>query len=218
MIFSRDNGVRDYAPLRLGSARRAKNLHISNGMEIVMARRTQMWTAVSLLFACAAAPAAFAQDRSVVCESVDNARNSCPIRTDGHVRLVEQISQTPCVKHQNWDVEDRGIWVSDGCRGRFELVSREDGGRRGDEDRREGDADQGAPPPPPSADGASARLQAKCAHRVVDYRRMSPDDAVPQGSRVISGGLFEVTIGTPQGPMICTVDNDGNVRGINEAR
>ena len=131
------------------------------------------------------------------------------MRTDGHVQLVEQLSQTPCVKHQNWDVEDRGVWVSDGCRGRFELVSREDEGRR---DR----ADQ-APPPPP-ADGASIRLQAKCAHRVADFRRISPDDAIPQGSRVVNGGLFEVTIGTPQGPMICTIDNDGNVSGINEAR
>ena len=179
-----------------------------------MARRTQIWTAISFVFACAAAPIAFAQDRSVVCESLDNARNSCPMRTDGHVQLVEQLSQTPCVKHQNWDVEDRGVWVSGGCRGRFDLVRREDEGRRDGYDH----ADQAPPPSPPPADGASARLQAKCAHRVADYRRISPDDAIPQGSRVVSDGLFEVTIGTPQGSMICTVDNDGNVTGVNEVR
>jgi hypothetical protein len=183
-------------------------------MEIVMARRTKIWTAISLLFACVSAPAAFAQDRSVVCESVDNGRTSCPMRTDGHVQLVEQISQTPCVKHQNWDVDERGVWVAGGCRGRFELVRREDEGRRDGYDR----GDQAPPPPPPSPDGASVRLQAKCAHRVADFRRISPDDAVPQGSRLVGPGMFEVTIGTPQGPMICTVDNDGNVSGINEAR
>jgi hypothetical protein len=177
-----------------------------------MIRRTQIWTAVSFVIACGIAPTAFAQDRSVVCESVDNARNSCAMRTDGHVQLVEQLSQTPCVEHQNWDVEDRGIWVSDGCRGRFELIHREGEGRRGYDH-----GDQ-APPPPPPADGASVRLQAKCAHRVADYRRISPDEAIPQGSRVVSDGLFEVTIGTPQGPMVCAVDSDGNVRGVNEAQ
>ena len=189
-------------------------------MEIVMVGRTKMWAAISVLMACTAAPMAFAQDRSVVCESIDNGRNSCPMRTDGHVRLAEQMSKAPCVKHQNWDVEAGGVWVSNGCRGRFELASRDDDDRRGDnrgyDDRRE--LAPPPPPPPPPSDGASARLQSKCAHRVADYRRISPDDAIPQGSRVVSDGLFEVTIGTPQGPMVCTVDNDGNVRGVNEAQ
>jgi hypothetical protein len=187
-------------------------------MEIVMVGRTKMWTGVSILLAFATSHVAFAQDRSVVCESIDNGRNSCPMRTDGHIRLAEQMSKAPCVKHQNWDVENGGVWVSDGCRGRFELVRDEEGRRdenRGYDDRR----DQAPPPPPPPpSDGASARLQSKCAHRVADYRRISPDDAIPQGSRVVSDGMFEVTIGTPQGPMVCTVDNDGNVRGVNEAQ
>lgn len=205
-------------PLRFSSARRGKNWRGHNGVEIVMVRRTKMWVAVSILLASASAQVAFAQDRSVICESVDNGRNSCPMRTDGHVRLAEQMSKAPCVKHQNWDVESGGVWVSDGCRGRFELV-RDEGARddnRGFDDRR----DQAPPPPPPPlpSDGASARLQSKCAHRVADYRRISPDDAIPQGSRIVSGGLFEVTIGTPQGAMVCTVDNDGNVRGVNEAQ
>ena len=37
-------------------------------------------------------------------------------------------------------------------------------------------------------------------------------------NNVVGDGLFEVTIGTPQGPMICAVDSDGNVRGVNEAQ
>ncbi|MEP6482854.1 MAG: DUF3011 domain-containing protein [Rudaea sp.] len=171
--------------------------------------------AAALLIAIGGTTSAFAQDRSVVCESIDNGRNSCPIRTDGRVRMVEQFSKTPCVKHDNWDVEDNGVWVSGGCRARFESMSRRehedrrDDDRRGD-DRRDDQAGMQTPPP----DGASIRLQAKCAHRVAEYQRISTDDAVPQGSRVVGDGLFEVNIGTPQGTMVCTVDQDGNVRGV----
>ena len=175
----------------------------------------KQWIAAALVLSCAGAHSVYAQDRSIVCESIDNGRNSCSLRTDGHVRMVEQISKAPCIKHQSWDVEDGGIWVSNGCRARFEVVERDnrDDRRGGDDDRRDA-----PPPPPPPAEGASARLQAKCAHRVADYRRISPDDAIPQGSRAVDDGVFEVTIGTPQGPMVCTVDRDGNVRGVNEGQ
>ncbi len=175
----------------------------------------KQWIASALVLACAATEGAYAQDRSVVCESIDNGRNSCPIRTDGHVRMVEQMSRAPCVKHQNWDTEEGSVWVSNGCRARFELVRDDRDERRGYDDRREAPP---PPPPPPPSDGASVRLQAKCAHRVADYRRISPDDAIPQGSRTVDDGVFEVTIGTPQGSMVCTVDRDGNVRGVNEAQ
>ena len=180
--------------------------------------QSKQWIASAFVLACAATHGAYAQDRSVVCESIDNGRNRCPMRTDGHVRMVEQLSKAPCIKHQNWDAEDGSVWVSNGCRARFEVVERDD--RRDDRDDRRGyDDRRDAPPaPPPPSDGASVRLQGKCAHRVADYRRISPDDAIPQGSQTVGEGVFEVTIGTPQGSMVCTIDRDGNVRGVNEAR
>ncbi len=163
---------------------------------------------------------AFAQDSSITCESTNNDRNACPLPYNGHVRLVDQLSRTTCVRHQNWDVQDGSIWVSGGCRARFVVVPRGDrDDRRGDRDDRD-DRDDRAPPPPPQQEssGAPLRVQAACVHRVADYRRISRDDAIPQGSRAVADGLFEVSVGTPQGPMICTVDQDGNVRGVSEGQ
>ena len=169
------------------------------------------------------AHSAFADDNSIKCESNDNGRNACPLPFSGHVRLVDQLSRTPCVKHQNWDVQDGSIWVQDGCRARFVVIPR--GERDADRD------DRDMPPPPPQqlqeapppqmqeqSSGAPLRVQAACVHRVADYRRISRDDAIPQGSRAVADGLFEVSIGTPQGPMICTVDQDGNVHGVAEGQ
>jgi len=177
--------------------------------------------AAMVLIGCAGAHSAFAQDNAITCESNNNGRTACPLPFNGHVRLVDQMSRAPCVKHQNWDVQDGSIWVSDGCRGRFLIEP------RGDHDERYSDRDDRGfqpPPPPPSpppqeqGNGAPLRVQAACVHRVADYRRISRDDAIPQGSRAVADGLFEVSIGTPQGPMICTVDQDGNVRGVAEGQ
>ncbi len=175
------------------------------------------WVATAtLLIGCAGAHSAFAQENSITCESNDNARNACPLPFGGHVRLVDQMSRAPCVKHQNWDVQDGSIWVSGGCRARFVVVPRDRDDRRDDRD----DRDDRQPPPPPQEQSAGAplRVQAACVHRVADYRRISRDDAIPQGSRAVADGLFEVSIGTPQGPMTCTVDQDGNVRGVAESQ
>ena len=171
--------------------------------------------ATSLLIGCLGAHSAFAQSTTMTCESVDNGRNACPMPFNGHVRMVDQMSRTPCVRHQNWDVQDGSIWVSDGCRARFEVMP------RGRDDRYVEDRDDRQPPPPPpppQESGAPLRVQAACVHRVADYRRISRDDAIPQGSRAVGEGLFEVSVGTPQGPMICTVDQDGNVRGVAEGQ
>lgn len=173
--------------------------------------------AATLLFCCAGVHNAFAQDNSITCESTDNARNECPLPFSGHVRLVDQMSRAPCVRHQNWDVQDGSIWVSDGCRARFVVIPRDRDDRYSERD----DRDERQPPPPPpqeESSGAPLRVQAACVRRVADYRRISRDDAIPQGSRAVADGLFEVSIGTPQGNMICTVDQDGNVHGVAEGQ
>jgi hypothetical protein len=186
-------------------------------VEAIMQTYGKFVATATLLIGCAAAHSAFAQEASVTCESNNNDRNMCPMPFAGHVRIADQMSRTPCVRHQNWDVQDGSIWVSGGCRARFVVLPRDRDDRMGDRD----DRDDRAPPPPPPQDnnaGAPLRVQAACVHRVADYRRISRDDAIPQGSRAVADGLFEVSVGTPQGPMICTVDQDGNVRGVAEGR
>jgi hypothetical protein len=38
------------------------------------------------------------------------------------VRLVRQLSDTACVRGQNWGLDRRGLWVDRGCGGRFVAV------------------------------------------------------------------------------------------------
>jgi hypothetical protein len=213
------------AALRTHSAPRKDNARDKlQGPEAIMQTYGKLVAAATLLIGGACAHREFAQDNSITCESNNNDRNACPLPFSGHVRMVEQMSRAPCVKHQNWDVQDGSIWVSDGCRARFVVIPRErddrDRDRDHDRDRDDRDDRQPPPPPPPQEDssGAPLRVQAACVRRVADYRRISRDDAIPQGSRAVADGLFEVSVGTPQGPMICTVDQDGNVHGVAEGQ
>jgi hypothetical protein len=57
----------------------------------------------------------------VRCESKDRRTNYCNVDTRGGVRLVRQLSDRKCVRGRNWGANERGIWVTDGCRGEFEL-------------------------------------------------------------------------------------------------
>ena len=57
----------------------------------------------------------------VVCESRDRRTNYCSADTRGGVRLVRQLSDRRCVRGGNWGVNQRGIWVTDGCRAEFEV-------------------------------------------------------------------------------------------------
>ena len=55
------------------------------------------------------------------CESRDSRTSYCNVDTRGGVRLVRQISDRRCVRGSNWGVNERGIWVTGGCRAEFEL-------------------------------------------------------------------------------------------------
>ena len=57
----------------------------------------------------------------VRCESRDRRTNYCNVDTRGGVRLVRQLSERNCVRGSNWGANERGIWVTDGCRAEFEL-------------------------------------------------------------------------------------------------
>jgi len=57
----------------------------------------------------------------VRCESSDRRTRYCDADTRGGVRLVHQISDRDCVRGRNWGANERGIWVTDGCRAEFEV-------------------------------------------------------------------------------------------------
>lgn len=64
----------------------------------------------------------------VRCESRDGRPRMCPVETRGGVRLVRQLSRTPCIEGQSWGRNRDGIWVERGCRADFEVGYRRDRG------------------------------------------------------------------------------------------
>jgi len=60
------------------------------------------------------------QGQIVTCSSDDGKRNWCAIN-GRDVRLTRQISGSPCVQGQTWDVDRRGLWVDNGCRAEFRV-------------------------------------------------------------------------------------------------
>jgi DUF3011 family protein len=68
------------------------------------------------------------QQRVVRCESDNYGFRQCPVPTNGQVRLVRQLSDTPCRRGQNWGYNQRGIWVDNGCAGEFRVGGRYAGG------------------------------------------------------------------------------------------
>lgn len=83
----------------------------------------------------------------VRCESQDNRSRTCAISGGGRndVRLVRQLSDTPCVENQTWGRSRTGVWVTRGCRGEFVAGGR-NGGRWDGNRRPPGDLGNGRPP------------------------------------------------------------------------
>ena len=57
----------------------------------------------------------------VTCESVGKQRVDCPMNTRGVVRVVKQLSHSPCTEGVSWGLFKHSVWVSDGCRAVFAL-------------------------------------------------------------------------------------------------
>jgi hypothetical protein len=116
---------------------------------------------IGLIFAAATlAPSAGVQaqdrrhggDEAVECSSQDFKRERCDVPWRD-ARLERQLSDTRCVRGQNWGIDRHGLWVDRGCSGRF--VSADDRGHGRDRDRhdygRDNDrADAGGWQPDPS--------------------------------------------------------------------
>lgn len=60
-------------------------------------------------------------DSVIRCESRDNRTERCAVGGGGDIRLVRQLSGSPCVRGRNWGTDSRGVWVSGGCRAEFSV-------------------------------------------------------------------------------------------------
>jgi len=56
------------------------------------------------------------------CSSDDGHRAFCEVDTHRGVRMVRQISGSPCEEGRTWGYDRRGIWVDRGCRADFEVI------------------------------------------------------------------------------------------------
>jgi hypothetical protein len=65
------------------------------------------------------------EQQRFACNSDNMRRHSCYIDTrGGEVRLVRQLSDSPCTKGYSWGTNRRGIWVDHGCRANFAVMTR----------------------------------------------------------------------------------------------
>ncbi|OFW39503.1 MAG: hypothetical protein A3J28_14450 [Acidobacteria bacterium RIFCSPLOWO2_12_FULL_60_22] len=58
----------------------------------------------------------------ITCSSDNGQRVNCNADTRGGVRLVRQISGSPCNQGSTWGYDSQGIWVDRGCRAEFEVA------------------------------------------------------------------------------------------------
>lgn len=57
----------------------------------------------------------------VVCESEGKRYRFCEVEVTGPVKIIKQLSDAPCVEGQTWGYDRYGIWVTNGCRAKFEI-------------------------------------------------------------------------------------------------
>ncbi len=58
---------------------------------------------------------------TIVCSSNDGRRAYCHADTRAGVRLVRQISGSPCQQGSTWGYDSNGVWVDRGCRAEFDT-------------------------------------------------------------------------------------------------
>jgi hypothetical protein len=56
------------------------------------------------------------------CASNDGKYRECQLPVDGRARLVKRHSHAPCDENQSWGQRGDRVWVTNGCRARFEVI------------------------------------------------------------------------------------------------
>jgi hypothetical protein len=166
-------------------------------------------TAILLVLAGVAAPV-FAEQ--ITCESRNERTEACTTLQPGSsVRMVQQISNSPCIEGQTWGADQGSIWVSQGCRAVFDI----DYHRAAYDDRDRGDRDDRR-----VAMEEHNRHRAKhaCVEQAASSGGFGPDDVRADDVRWIGEGQFVVDMNTPNGDMRCTVDREGNVLSLHHRR
>ena len=60
-------------------------------------------------------------DQTVNCSSNNGRKNYCGNFGNRDIRLVRQISGSPCVRGSTWGVDQGGLWTDRGCRADFSV-------------------------------------------------------------------------------------------------
>ncbi len=68
----------------------------------------------------------YGHSRTIRCESNNSRRTWCRADAQGGVRIARQLSHSACIAGSSWGSNDRGVWVSNGCRADFAIYSRRD--------------------------------------------------------------------------------------------
>jgi hypothetical protein len=164
----------------------------------------------------------------ITCESRGDRPEACGTIVPGsEVRLVEQISNSPCIEGRTWGTgaENDSIWVSNGCRAVFEVQPRYTSSNdnysdrynenRADYDRayERSDRERDRGTHYARAGGRSMANNA-CLNRVTTDQPYTADEVGTTEVRRVSDDLYVVNVNTPKGPMSCTVDRAGTVRSL----
>lgn len=211
---------------------------------------------LTLFLAIASCSAAMAEE--ITCESHGNRADACgTVQPGSTVRLLRQLSNSPCIEGRTWSADGDSIWVSNGCRAVFDVQPPYDAnanrgydgrahdrnqrdyrdqdrqqpqysdqgdeqqndsyGRRDDQDRSNeqyrGNSDDRGQDGRHSGRGEQRRNQARqaCADAASGERGFAAEEVQTSDIRWIGEGRLSLSLDTPDGPLTCIVDRDGNV-------
>jgi len=165
----------------------------------------------------------------ITCESRGGRTEACgTVQPGSSVRLIDQISSSPCIEGSTWGAGDDSIWVADGCRAVFEVQPRysstnddnyiysEDQPVYRDDDRSyrrsEGTRYYGSRYAGDDRGGRVANNA--CLVRISTDQPFNANEIGTNDIRRVSDDMFVVNVNTPKGPMSCTVDRLGNVHSL----
>lgn len=157
---------------------------------------------LSLLALCAT-PAMADQ---VTCESNKKRQVECPMNTSGEVRMVRQLSKTPCVEGQNWGLFKHSVWVKDGCRATFAS-----GGPGSDRPDAEPDRAQRSTRQAPQSNEAPWAAIAACN----DFADQGYDGTIETQS-AMKPGWWELIMRFEEYRYVCNVSSSGEVESFNK--
>jgi|KBSSwiStaDraftv2_1062776.scaffolds.fasta_scaffold63995_1 hypothetical protein len=156
----------------------------------------------------------------ITCESRGDRAEACGTVVAGSdVRLIQQISNSPCIEGRSWGADNDSIWVSNGCRAVFDVQPRyssNDESYYYDADRPNERSVRERHYGSRYASDESGRSIANsaCVARVTADQPFGEEQIGTTDVRRISNDLFIVSLNTPKGPVSCTADRAGSVRSI----